>query len=155
MAWSTPPAIKIYEALGAIADGRVEVDGNTAKVYSSSGNKRYEVIYEPQLKAITSNDNGSFWQGYLGYPMVAFLMLKKLISFDSKMAGWLKGIHWKDINTQFKYDFAKTEEFVRQEMQDRGADLTSFDVFKDRVIAEIKLLGLNKLITNARPPEGY
>jgi hypothetical protein len=36
MKWRHPPLIKIYEALGAIADGRVEVNGMTAKVYSST-----------------------------------------------------------------------------------------------------------------------
>jgi hypothetical protein len=36
MKWQHPPIIKIYEALGAIADGRVEINGMTAKVYSST-----------------------------------------------------------------------------------------------------------------------
>src|SRR5690348_11552339 len=147
MAWKTPPAIKVYEALGAIADGRVEVIGNGAKVYSSSGNKRYEVIYDPKLNAISSNDNGSFWQGYLGYPIVAFLMEKGLVAFDAKIASWLKGLHWKDINTEFKYDFVKTEEFVRQEMVRRGADLAEFDTLKDKAMLQLKMLKLNKLIT--------
>jgi hypothetical protein len=31
MKWRHPPLIKIYEALGAIADGRVEVNGMTEK----------------------------------------------------------------------------------------------------------------------------
>jgi hypothetical protein len=37
--WKLPPIIKVYEALGCIADGRIHVDGDSAKVYSSSGNK--------------------------------------------------------------------------------------------------------------------
>jgi hypothetical protein len=32
MKWKEPPIIKIYEALGAVADDRVEVEGNSAKV---------------------------------------------------------------------------------------------------------------------------
>jgi len=48
MKWKHPPIIKIYEALGSVADGRVEVSGNTAKVFSSSGNKFYVVSYDPK-----------------------------------------------------------------------------------------------------------
>lgn len=62
MKWTQPPISKIYEAIGAVADGRVEVDGNTAKVYSSSRKKYYDVFYDPSKKAIMTNDNGSFWK---------------------------------------------------------------------------------------------
>ncbi|MEK7499359.1 MAG: hypothetical protein AAB649_02015 [Patescibacteria group bacterium] len=59
MKWNIPPRIKVYEALGAIADNRIQITGNEAQVVSSSGNKTYEVMYNPQEQAITSNDNGS------------------------------------------------------------------------------------------------
>ncbi|MFZ1075166.1 MAG: hypothetical protein WAN50_02225 [Minisyncoccia bacterium] len=49
MKWKKPPVIKIYEALGAVADGRIEVDGNAAKVYSSSG-PRDGSWYVPQIR---------------------------------------------------------------------------------------------------------
>jgi hypothetical protein len=63
-AWARPPIIKMYEALGAIGDQRVHVDGATAKVFSSSGNKHYTVRYDRENGAITANDNGSYWVGY-------------------------------------------------------------------------------------------
>ncbi len=34
MKWKHPPIIKIYEALGAVADGRVKISGDSAQVYS-------------------------------------------------------------------------------------------------------------------------
>ena len=46
--WKLPPRIKIFEALGAISDGRIKINGNTAKVVSSSGNKEYSVEYKPE-----------------------------------------------------------------------------------------------------------
>lgn len=56
---------KIYEALGAVFDGRVEIDGNRAKVYSSSGNKYYDVGVDPDKNAIMANDSGSLpLEGY-------------------------------------------------------------------------------------------
>jgi hypothetical protein len=39
MLWQPTPRVKIYEALGAVVDGRVHIDDVTARVYSSSGNK--------------------------------------------------------------------------------------------------------------------
>ena len=95
--WNLPPKIKVFEALGAIADGRVSIKGNKAKVISSRGNKEYEVIYDPSKNAITSNDNGSMLKGYLGYPAIAFLMLKGKLSFDENYAKLLKNIAWKDL----------------------------------------------------------
>ncbi|MFA6602048.1 MAG: hypothetical protein WCT02_04295 [Candidatus Paceibacterota bacterium] len=72
MKWKLPPPVKIYEALGSVADGRLEMLGNSARVYSSSRNKFYEVIFDPETKSIMANDNGSFWQGYLGLSSYRF-----------------------------------------------------------------------------------
>ncbi|OHB17298.1 MAG: hypothetical protein A2749_00855 [Parcubacteria group bacterium RIFCSPHIGHO2_01_FULL_45_26] len=74
--WKLRHISKVYEALGAITDGRVEVIGNTAKVYSSSRNKFYDVAYDASKnasrpdsgQAIMSNDNSAYWKGELGYP---------------------------------------------------------------------------------------
>ena len=42
--WKMPPLIKIYEALGAIADGRVQLEGEEhATVLSSDRSKTYDV----------------------------------------------------------------------------------------------------------------
>ena len=84
MKWKLPPMIKIYEAMCAMADGRVEVDSHSGKVFSSTGNKYYEVVYDPAKKAIMANDNGSYWQGYLGYPSVAFLMKTSILDYEEK-----------------------------------------------------------------------
>ena len=75
MRWKNPPKIKVYEALGCIADNRIEVNENEAKVYSSSREKYYTVKYD--RNSIMSNDNGSYWVGYLGYPSIALLMKKR------------------------------------------------------------------------------
>ena len=112
--------IKIYEALGAVADGRVEMGDKErpspegkdspcrAKVYSSSRKKFYHVIYDPAASAIMTNDNGSYWQGYLGYPAIAYLLMIGVLPYDSARTELLKGIAWKEINQKFKNDFDKT-----------------------------------------------
>lgn len=107
--WKQPPRIKIYEALGAIADDRVHINDFTIIVDSSDRSKIYTVKYNPENNAVTSNDNGSHWQKYLGYPSIAVLMLNGKISFDKQSSEALKGIPWKDWNDAYKNDYAKTE----------------------------------------------
>ena len=95
--WKLPPKIKIYEALGCLADGRLKEINSQIRVYSSSGNKYYNVTYDQSKQAIMANDNGSYWQGYLGYPAIAYLMSVEELPFDQKFAEGLKDIAWKDI----------------------------------------------------------
>ncbi len=97
MLWKTPPRIKVYEALGCIADERITYDEDTARVRSSSGNKTYYVAFNEEKQAIMCNDNGSYWQGYFGYPAIAFLMIRGIIPYTSAFADNLAGIAWKDI----------------------------------------------------------
>ncbi|MDR0860263.1 MAG: hypothetical protein LBO09_04780 [Candidatus Peribacteria bacterium] len=91
-----PPKIKIYEALGAIADERVELDGlleNQGKVHSASTpGKIYLIQYNPEKNQIISNDSGSLNQGYLGYPAVAFLLKIGKLNCDHRFLSRLKGI---------------------------------------------------------------
>lgn len=153
MKWKHPPIIKIYEALGSVADERVEVSGNTAKVYSSSGNKFYDVSYNPEKSAIMANDNGSYWKGYLGYPAIAFLFKVELLEFKPDMANLLKGIKWKDINQKFKNDFDKTLAYIEESLD--TTDKEALTAYVQQVDQEIKNLNLSILGTKTTPPEGY
>ena len=61
MLWKKPRISKIYEALTAIADGRIElVSENKARCYSSSKGKFYEIEYDPETDSIMSNDNTAY-----------------------------------------------------------------------------------------------
>jgi hypothetical protein len=143
----------MYEAIGAVADGRVEVVDNTAKVYSSSRNKYYDVSYDPLKKAIMSNDNGSYWKGYLGYPAVAYLMKKGVVSYEPKLGEILKGVPWKDINQKFKNDFEKALEFILSTKTDNERRALAEHVAQ--VGREIEALELHMLGDKTKPPEGY
>ncbi len=153
MKWKSPPQIKIYEALGCIADNRVEVQNNSAKVYSSSRNKFYDVSYDPKIKAIMANDNGSYWKEYLGYPSIAFLMKISALSYDKKISFLLRGVPWKDINQKFKNDFEKTLEHILSSKSEKEKQLISN--FVDKVYEEIKILDLSLLGKKTAPPDGY
>lgn len=69
-----PPIEKILEAYTAIADGHVKLENDQALVTSSNEAKTYIVTFHDNT--YTSNDNASYWQGYLGYPGIAVLMLQ-------------------------------------------------------------------------------
>lgn len=153
MKWKNPPLVKVYEALGTVADGRVEVSGNTGKVYSSSGNKYYDILYDPKKKQIMSNDNASYWQKYLGYPSIAFLMKTKVLSYDAKLGGLLKGVAWKDINQKFKNNFDKAlESIISSKTEEEKQELLDFCT---KVYGEIIKLNLGMLGKRTLPPAGY
>ncbi len=153
MKWKYPHVIKIYEALGAVADSRVEIDGNSAKVYSSSRNKHYDVIYDSSKKAIMSNDNSSYWIGDLGYPSIAFLLKIGVISYDQNAGAILKGIHWKDINQKYNNDFDKALDYILMTKTEKEKQILGDLV--NNIYQEIISLDLIYLGEKASPPKGY
>ena len=74
-----PPRIKVLEALGAIADGRVRPGEREAEVRSSEGDKVYKVCVDLERRRAYSTDNGPKFRGYVGYPIIAVLMLKGVL----------------------------------------------------------------------------
>src|SRR5260370_39711156 len=122
MCWKLPPRIKIYEALGAVADGRVVVHGHHATVRSSSGNKEYQVEYRPEYNSISSNDNASYWRGYLGYPSIALMAVLDVVAYDPIVLSYLKGIPWKDLNVKNGNNYVLTEQAVKE----RARGLSNF-----------------------------
>lgn len=153
--WAHPPIIKVYEALGALADNRIEVDGNTAKVASSSGNKYYTITYDPKTNSIMCNDNGSYWQGYLGYPAIAYLLKTGVILYDPELATLLKDIKWKDINQSFKNDFVKTEKYCKNLVVERSGNLPTLMDEITRIHQWLTDHPLALLGTKTKPPSGY
>ena len=151
--WDTPPITKIYEALGAVADNRLKINGNTAECFSSSGNKFYDVIYNPEQNSIMTNDNGSYWKGYLGYPAIAYLLQKGILPYREELSSHLKGIKWKDINQKFQNDFEKALTSILESLDtNTKAELEEYTNFLQTKIIELKLGKLGKKI---KPPSGY
>jgi len=151
--WKYPSITKMYEALGAVADDRVQVDGNAGKCFSSSGNKFYEITHSSELSAIMSNDNTSYWKGELGYPAVAFLLKAGVLEYRAEQGQLLKGIPWKNINQKYKNDFEKALEHILQDIDPDKRD--SLREYCSLLVEEIKKLELKKLGKQTKPPEGY
>ena len=102
--WKLPPIEKIPEAYGAIADGRVTMKDSAADVVSSDGTKTYHVRWNGNL--YSSDDNGSKWQGYTGYPVVAVLLLQGKLPLNQEVMTLFKNIPWKEINKKHKNKYA-------------------------------------------------
>lgn len=153
-----PPKIKIYEALWTIADDRLEIfwpNKNEGKCYSSSWNKYYVIKYDESTNAIMTNDNGSYWKWYLGYPAIAFLMKKWIIPYNLQYSEALQGIARKDINQKFANDFDKTTEYVLDILSKNGIHTQNFLQEIDTIYATIQQLAMNVLWKKIIPPTGY
>lgn len=101
--WNIPPKIKVLEALGAVIDGRVllSIDKRQAMVHASNGKKTYNVSYDNKQNIVVSNDNGSYFAGFIGYPAIAMLMKMGKIQYNENLANIFKGLKWKPINDRF------------------------------------------------------
>lgn len=123
-----PPKAKIYEALSAVADQRVTITGlTTAQVQSSSHDKTYDVEWSDDISEITSNDNASYWQGYIGYPIIAVLLKIGKLSFNNHIAELLAGIPWKMVNNQFKRDYDKAINHVLDQIEKKVGNRTEIE----------------------------
>lgn len=142
-AWKMPPLVKVYEALAALGDGRVRIiDTNRAAVSSSGGTKVYDVETSADGCEISSNDNASYWQGYLGYPAIAVLLARgRLRAPAPGVTAALSGIPWREINRHFRNDYAKTLEEVDRRIRDKGRDPKAVRAEASAVLDALEKLG--------------
>jgi hypothetical protein len=151
--WKLPPKTKIYEALTAVADARVKLTGGeTAEVVSSDGTKTYIVEWSADLRQITSNDNASYWQRYIGYPIIAVLMVLGRLDFDRRVAQALSGIAWKQMNRRFRNDYDKAVESVLLNLEPGLRRTIVSEV--DKIFNQLETLELEALPRRRRPPKG-
>lgn len=153
--WKPAHVSKVYEALTAIADGRVEVSENRAKVYSSSRGKHYDVTYDFEHDAIGSNDNTAYFTGALSYPMLAYFMLTGRISYNESVAQLLKGIPWKDINQRHKNDYDAAISEVLNELQKNGVETDKITTEVTRIYETVLQLQIGRLTSKKHPPKAY
>lgn len=146
-----PPIEKIHEAYSAIADGRVIVKDTEAEVSSSDLAKKYLVTWKEEV--YSSNDNASYWQGYLGYPIIAVLMLQGKLSFNQEIAGYFKGINWKKINTEYKNKFSEAVMQIIKKFEADGIDCDKINTEINKVYHEIEQLTISTKRSSIRPPK--
>ena len=152
--WKLPPAAKVYEAFGAVADGRVHATGpGSAEVRSSGRDRTYTVEWSADLGTVTANDNASYWQGYLGYPIVAVLLTLGVLRADEHVVGQLAGIQWHELNARFKRDYDAAVDSVLTALARQGADRARIEAEVAGVMAQLATLELERTGRGRRPPK--
>ncbi len=151
--WKLPPPAKIYEAFSALADGRVHIEEpGRATVRSSGGDKTYTVEWTGDFAAVTSNDNASYWQGYLGYPIVAVLVAAGKVDVDGAVPGMLAGIDWHALNERFRRDYDAAVSQVLDDLDERGEDCARIMRAVDSAMDQLEALKLERGGRGRRPP---
>lgn len=136
-----PPLIKVYEAMGALGDGRVRLqDGGRAQVTSSEGDKTYDVEISADNREISSNDNASYWQGYLGYPGIAVLLARGFYRPPANVIDALAGVPWKELNRRFRNDYDKTLEAVSKTVEENGHDPDAVRIEAEALMEAVRKL---------------
>lgn len=152
--WKMPPKAKVYEALTTVADQRVNLTGpTTAQVLSSSHDKTYDVEWSEDMREITSNDNASYWQGYIGYPIIAVLLKLGKLSFNIHITELLAGVQWKEVNKQFKRDYDKAIDHILAQIEAKGGNRTVITQEVEKIYEQFGTLALQRTIQRRRPPK--
>ncbi len=147
--WNMPPIAKVYEALSAVADGRVRLTADArAEVLSSERDKTYTVTWAPgeasDALRITSDDNATRWQGYTGYPIIAVLLQMGRIAYEAATGAALAGVPWHALNAQFKRDYDAAIEHVLGQIAARGGDVAAIRRDAARIYAALAQLQLER-----------
>lgn len=146
-----PPIEKIYEAYSAIADGRVTLNEDSAKVASSNYEKMYTVTWKDDV--YTSNDNASYWQGYAGYPMIAVLMLQGKLNLNKDIADYFKEINWTALNKKYKSKYAKAAQEIMDGLKEKGIDCDKIILEAQKVYSQIEKLEVSCKRSSIRQPK--
>ena len=151
--WKLPPRAKVFEAFTAVADGRVRLTGSgSATVVSSGGDKTYDVEWSEDDRTVTANDNASYWQGYLGYPIVAVLLARGELHAAEVAVAALAGVPWHQLNQRHKRDYDAAVAHVLGELP--AGDAATVETEVERVLAQLAALDLQRAGRGRRPPAG-
>ena len=143
-----PPRIKVLEAAGALGDGRVVLASSqpgltVARVVGSDASREYRVVVSRRASRVLhvySNDNGTVYRGYVGYPIIAVMMLTGILPRDSEVERSLKGVPWRALNEKFR-KYSLVEEYIRKSLGD-GDAWRRIEDFRERVLRELARLVL-------------
>lgn len=152
-AWRLPPRAKVFEAFGAVADGRVRLTGpGSATVVSSGGDKTYDVEWSEDGRTISSNDNASYWQGYLGYPALAVLLERGVLQAGEDEVRALAGVPWHDLNEHYRRDYDAAVAHVLAALPEGAPAPEAIERAVGGVLEQLAALDLQRRGRGRRPP---
>jgi len=151
--WKLPPKEKVHEALSAALEDRVEFTADDrADVWSSDRSKRYTVTWSADRSSFGANDNASFYQGYMGYPIIAVMLKLDILPFRPEECGALVDVPWKAINKKFKNNYAQAVNEVLNERVAEPDKRQAIDHYVDEVFSKLADLDILRERPVGRPP---
>lgn len=144
MQLSMPPRVKVLEAVGAVAGGRVRVLGELeAEVRASEGDRTYRVFLDVSGGVADSDDNGTRYRNYIGYPILAFMMVKGVLPYDEELGRALKDVRWRSVNELFR-NYRLVERYIKEELRRSGISYERVDGYVARVMDALSGIVLRK-----------
>lgn len=144
-ALSLPPRIKVLEAAGAVAGGRVKIiSENEAEVRASEGDRVYRVFTDIKSGLVSSNDNGTTYRNYVGYPIIAFMMIRGVLPYDSEIGETLKDVRWRSLNEQYR-SYRIVESIIKNKLRERGISEKRVDEFIKDVFEKLSGYSFRKM----------
>lgn len=138
-----PPRIKILEALGAIADNRVRKINEHYEVISSERDRIYTVKIDND--EVFSDDNGTKFRNYIGYPIIAVLMIEGKLPFNKRLSEALKDIEWRKLNEKYK-NYYLVEKIVKNICKEKGVSEDEINKFIDQTLNELRKYSFYKVV---------
>lgn len=139
-----PPRIKVLEALGAVAGGRVRLlSDKQAEVDASEGRRTYRVYVDVENHVADSDDNGTVFRNYVGYPIIAVLMAAKILPYHEEIAKPLAGVKWRSLNERYK-SYRVVESLVKKKLAENGINSEKVDEAITTVLSSLEQLKLAK-----------
>jgi len=101
----------------------------------------YNTCIDMNKRIAYSDDNGTKYRGYMGYPILSLLMIEGILPIDRALAEALKGIPWKQLNEYFR-KYSLVEEYVKNYVKKRGVRPDQVDSYVSAVISALKHIKL-------------
>ena len=130
-----PPRIKVLEAVSAVAKGRVIKEDGAFRVSASAGNREYLVILQGDF--VYSNDNGTLYRGYIGYPIIAAMIVEGIVPDFRELGNALKDIPWAELNAKMA-SYRKVEDYVKEVARRSGIEKEKVDKYIANVLGLLK-----------------
>lgn len=148
-----PPKIKIIEALSAVADERIIIEGllaNEGKCFSvSSPWKVYKIQYNEKENTILSNDSWSTDQNFLWYPAIAFLLKIWKLKYDKTILEMVKDINRVNIKEKVNKDYESMFRLVLWSLHMQWLNVDYLISQIDDIYNQISELHLEHLVENS------
>ena len=106
----------------------------------SDGSKSYQVEWNDNTYA--STDNGTYWQGYTGYPVIGVLILQSKLKVDKDIFHYFSNVNWNSLNKKHKRDYHAALLEVFEEKQIPPQDRETIENLTQQVYEQLKALDL-------------